>query len=137
DRVSVLAELNVKNRVRNAKGRYGSHPRRVTHHRHGLTTKHKLPEINSNPFHSRQENMISAASINDQELAIIAEISGINDPAIVRRTDLRGGAGGDGEPFFDASEAIGRTEFVQFPADDRKRQFSLGLRKRNGGRNTN
>src|SRR6266853_1632043 len=36
--------------------------------------------------------MISTAGINDQELAVIAEISSINDPSVTRRTDLRIGA---------------------------------------------
>src|ERR1700730_12604373 len=79
--------------------------------------------------------MISTAGINDQELAVIAEISGINDPTITRRADLGICASRDRKSLFDASEAIRRTIFVQFPAHRGERQLSLGFLEGNRGRN--
>ena len=56
----------------------------------------ELPQIDGNPVHSRQQHMIAAAGIQDQELAVIAERPGINNPAIAGGGDLGAGAGRDG-----------------------------------------
>ena len=78
-----------------------------THHRDGFTRHHKLPQINGNPIHSRQQHMIPVARIQDQELAVIAEGSRINNPAITRSCDLGARPGRDGKAFFLPAEPVG------------------------------
>ena len=70
--------------------------------------------------------MIPAAGIKDQELAVIAEGSGINHPAVTRRRDLGGGPGGDGNALFGAAQAVGSPEFPDPGAVDRQRQAATG-----------
>ena len=55
--------------------------------------------------------MISAAGIKDQDLAVIAEGTSINNPPIAWRRDLGAGPGGDGNALFGATEAVGNPEF--------------------------
>ena len=70
--------------------------------------------------------MISAAGIKDQDLAVIAEGTGINHPAVTRRDDLGRGPGGNGKALFGAAEAVGSPEFLDPGAVNRKRQTSAG-----------
>ena len=56
--------------------------------------------------------MIPAAGIKDQELAIIAEGSGIHHPAITRSRDLAARPGGDREALFGASDAVRGAKFL-------------------------
>ena len=67
--------------------------------------------------------MIPAAGIKDQELAIGPERSGVNHPSICGRGDLRAGAGGDGNAFFLAADAVRRPEIPQFDAINRNRNL--------------
>ena len=52
------------------------------------------------PIHPSQQDMIPAAGIQDQELAVGAERSGVNHPAVGRRRHLGAGAGGDRKALF-------------------------------------
>jgi hypothetical protein len=69
-RYPVLAELRVEyglaSTARFGNGRLGA----VAHHRDGLARYHELPQVNGYPFHPSEQDMISAAGIKDQELAI-------------------------------------------------------------------
>ena len=99
----------------------------ATHHRDGFTRHHKLPQIDGNPFHSRQQHMIPVAGIQDQELAVIAEGSRINHPAITRSCDLGTRPGGDGKAFFAGRRAPSDAPiFPDSHAIHRQRQSSLG-----------
>jgi hypothetical protein len=51
-------------------GRLGS----AAHHCDGLARYHELPQVNGYPFHPSEQDMISAASIKDQELTIIVSM---------------------------------------------------------------
>src|SRR5258707_14969179 len=101
--------------------------RKLTFARH-----HELPQINGYPFHPSEQDMISAAGIKDQELAIIAEGAGVNHPSIARSRDLAARAGRDRYTLFGASEAVGGPKFPDSGAVDRQRQHSLGRSKGNG-----
>jgi len=57
----------------------------VAPHCDRLARYHELPEVNGYPLHPSEQDMISAAGIKDQELAIIAER---NHPSIARSRDL-------------------------------------------------
>ena len=65
------------------------------HHRNGFPGQHELPEINRYPFHPSEQDMIPAADIQDQELAIRAERSRIDHPAVCRRSHLGARTGSD------------------------------------------
>ena len=71
----------------------------ATHHRNRLPRQHELPQIDGYPFHPRQQHMIPAAGIKDQELAVIAEGSGVHHPAIARSRDLGAGRVASERPF--------------------------------------
>ena len=64
-------------------GRGGRHLRRAApHHCDGLAGQHELTDIDGNPIHPREDDMIPAAGIQDQELPVGAERSGIDHPAV-------------------------------------------------------
>jgi hypothetical protein len=44
-------------------------PASAAHYRNGFTREHKLAEIDRNPLYPRQQYMIPAAGIQDQEFA--------------------------------------------------------------------
>src|ERR1700726_538736 len=71
--------------------------------------------------------MIPAAGIDDQELAIAAEISGIHHPAIGWRHNLGADAGLDGDAALAAAEAVGSAVFTNPCAGHRQLQPALGV----------
>ena len=75
--------------------------------------------------------MITATSIKDQELAIIAERPRINHPAVTRSCDLAAGAPREGEAFFRAAVPIGSPELLDSVPAHRKRQETFGRREGN------
>src|SRR5258707_12862234 len=89
--------------------------RKLTFARH-----HELPQINGYPFHPSEQDMISAAGIKDQELAIIAEGTRINHPSIARGRDLAARPGGHRYAFFRAPQAVGGAKFLDSRAVDRQ-----------------
>src|SRR4029453_17188329 len=109
-------------------GRLGA----VAHLCDGLARYHELPQVNGYPFHPSEQDMISAAGIKDQELAIIAEGAGVNHPAIAGRRDLPPRAGGDRYTLFGPAEAVRSAKFLDSGAVDRQRQHSLGRSKGDG-----
>ena len=74
--------------------------RAASHGRHRFPGQHELTEIDGYPFHPRDEYMISAPRIEDQELAVTAERSCIYHPSVARRGDLGAGPGRDGKALF-------------------------------------
>src|SRR5579883_2085638 len=77
--------------------------------------------------------MIAAAGIKDQELAVIAERSRIDDPAVSGGGDLCAGPGCHCQAFLSAPETVRRAEFLNAYAIDRERQASFSGRKSNCG----
>src|SRR6266542_5952674 len=104
----------------------------AAHYCDGLARYHELPQVNGYPFHPSEQDMISAAGIKDQELAIIAERAGVNHPSIARSRDLAPRAGGDRYALFGAAEAVRGAKFPDSGAIDRQRQHSLGRSKGDG-----
>ena len=101
----------------------------ASHHRNGFSGQHELSEIDRNPFHPSEQDMIPAPGIEDQELPIGAERAGEDHPAIAGRGDLRPGPGGNGKALFDAAEPIRGPIFLDFRAINRKRNLSAQLGK--------
>src|SRR5262245_65600496 len=89
-------------------GRLGS----AAHYCDGLARYHELPQVNGYPFHPSEQDMISAAGIKDQELAIIAEGAGVNHKSIARSRDLLPRAGGDRYTLFRPAEAVRGAKFL-------------------------
>src|SRR5262249_49804929 len=54
--------------------RFGNGRLSSVHHCDGLARYHELPQVNGYPFHPSEQDMISAAGINDQELTIIVSM---------------------------------------------------------------
>src|ERR1700722_2626711 len=77
--------------------------------------------------------MIPAPGIEDQELSIAPERTGVNNPSITRRCDLGSGPGCQRNAFFDAAGAIGTAEIANFAAIDGWREQAFGRRERNRG----
>src|SRR5258705_13446472 len=70
--------------------------------------------------------MISAASVQDQELSIGPERSRIDDPAICRRRHLGTGPAGDRNAFLGSAEAVRRAELANLDSIQRQRYPPLG-----------
>ena len=105
----------------------------ASHHGHGFPGQHELAEIDGYPFHPRKQHMIPAAGIQDQELPVGAERTGINHPSVARRRHLGAGAGGDGEPLLGAAEPSDAPKSRMLHAVDRHRQHALGGREGDAG----
>ena len=88
----------------------------------GSPVKHKLADVNRNTLHPGDQHMIPAPGIEDQELSIAAERSGIHNPAITRCCDLRAGRLANEMPFSDATDAIGTAKIANLHAVNRQRQ---------------
>src|SRR5579864_7104069 len=78
--------------------------------------------------------MIAGAGIEDQELAIIAERTRVNDPTIAWRGDLRAGTSREGKALLGAPGPVGRAKLLDSDAVDRQRKLALGGRECDRGR---
>ena len=73
--------------------------------------------------------MIPAPGIEDQELSIAAEGSGVNNPAVTRRCDLSTGPACQRNAFFDATGTVGTAKITDFAAVDRQFEQPFGRGK--------
>src|SRR5690242_15689747 len=83
----VLTELDIEDRLLRAAraGQHGrSNLRSTPHDRYRLSGQHKLSDIDRDAFHPRQDHMIPAAGIEDQEFAIGSVGAGVDNPAVAR-----------------------------------------------------
>src|SRR3974390_1015109 len=76
--------------------------------------------------------MIPAADIQDQELSVGSERSGIDHPTVGWRGHLSTGAGGDGNALFRPAMGVGRAELLQFHAVNRN--WNLSAQRGEGAR---
>ena len=76
--------------------------------------------------------MITAARVNDQELAVAAELASIDDPAVARRHDLAAMTGLQHEALGLAAVLGLLAERQDAPALRRQGQQALGVGKRHG-----
>ena len=88
----------------------------------GSPVKYELADVDRNTLHPGDQDMIPATGIEDQELSVAAEGSGINNPAITRGCDLRAGPGCQRNAFFDATRAVGTAKIANLGAINRQGQ---------------
>src|SRR3954469_17532400 len=100
-----------------------------SHSRDRLTRKYKLADVYRNALHPGDQDMIPAPGIQDQELSVAAERSGVNNPTVTRGCDLRARSGCQRNAFFDATRLVGTAKIANLGAIDRKCQQSLGRGK--------
>src|SRR3954469_25743495 len=127
----VLSKLDVENRLPRTDCKSSSRLRSATHHRDGLARHEELPQIDRYSIHTRKQHMIAATGIKDQELAVIAERSSVDNPPIARGCDLGARPGGDREPLLGATDPIRGPIILDSHAVDRQRQKPLGGGKGN------
>src|ERR1700757_458591 len=75
---TVLTELDIEHRLARIGGENRCDLRCRPHGRDGLPRKHKLADVYRNSPHPGDEHMIPAPGIEDQELSIAAERTGVN-----------------------------------------------------------
>src|SRR5260370_33044784 len=80
--------------------------------------------------------MISATSVQDQELSVGPERSRIDDPAVGRRRHLGTGSACDRNALLGSTEAIRRAELANLDAMERQRYPPLGGGKSDRRRKT-
>src|SRR5579863_4930838 len=78
--------------------------------------------------------MITAAGIEDQELAIAAKRTGVNHPTVAGRGDLRARKSGDRLSSLGSIGPIGSAEVADFCTIDRQVQMAAHGGKRHRGR---
>src|SRR5258708_34723608 len=78
--------------------------------------------------------MISAASVQDQELSVGPERSRIDDPAVGRRRHLGTSTACDRNALLGSTEAVRRAELANLDAAQRQPQPALGSRESDGRR---
>src|ERR1700692_3108525 len=104
---AVLTELDIEHGLARVGRKYRSDLGGRPHGRDRLPRKYKLADVNRNALHPGVEDMIPAPGIEDQELSVAAEGTGVNNPAVTRGCDLRSGPGCQRNAFFRATRAIG------------------------------
>src|SRR5580692_7141138 len=77
--------------------------------------------------------MIPAAGIEDQELAITAKRSGVNNPAVARGSNLGARTGCDGQSLLSSTGAVRGAELANPRSIDRQTQMPAICRERNRG----
>src|SRR5580704_1935788 len=78
--------------------------------------------------------MIPAAGIKDQELAITAKRSGVNNPSIARGSNLGARTGCDGQSLLSSTGTVRGAELANPRSIDRQTQMPAIRRECNGGR---
>jgi len=78
-----------------------------------LTEMRSIPAIN---------NMIPATGIEDQELSVAAEGTGVNNPAVTRCCDLSSRPGCQRNALFDATRPVGTAKIANLDAINRQRE---------------
>src|SRR5262249_17239218 len=68
--------------------------------------------------------MIPAADIQDQELAVRPERTGVDHPTVSGRSNLGSGPRSNGKPSFGPTIPVGGAKFLQFDTVNRNRNLS-------------
>src|SRR6478609_11904779 len=87
-----------------------------------LPRKYKLADVNRNALHPGDQDMIPATGVEDQELSVAAERSGVHNPAITRRCDLGTGPSCQRNAFFYAARAVGTAKIANLDPINRHRK---------------
>src|SRR5439155_6884347 len=129
---AVLTELDIEHRLARGRRENGCNLGRRSHGRDRLPRKYKLANVYRNALHPGDQDMIPAPGIEDQELSVAPEGSGVNNPAITRCCDLSPGLGCQGNAFFYATRTVGTAKFANLAAIDRKSEQAPGGGKCDG-----
>src|SRR5436305_6109396 len=103
---AVLTELDIEHGQARISREYRCHLGPGPHGGDRLPRKYKLADVNRNALHPGDQHMIAAPGIQDQELTVAAERSGVNNPAIARGCDLCTGPGCQRNAFLYAAGAV-------------------------------
>src|SRR6476659_633575 len=128
---AVLTELNIEHGLARGGGENGCDLGGRPHGRDRLPRKYKLADVYRNALYPGDQDMIPAPGIEDQELSVAAEGSGVNYPAVTRCCDLSAGLGCQGNAFFHATRPVGTAKFANLAPIDRKSEQRLGGGKGN------
>src|SRR5947209_7202194 len=117
---AVLTELDIEHglaRVRREdRGNLGLR----SHGRDRLPRQYKLADVDRNALHPGDQHMIPAPGVEDQELSIAPEGTGVNNPTVTRCCDLCTGLGCQRNAFFCAAGAVGTAKFADPGAINRQ-----------------
>src|SRR5689334_11026303 len=110
----VFTKLDIENRLARARTGHnaGSNLRAAPHDGNRLSGQYELTDLDRNPIHARQDYMIPAAGIQDQEFAVGTIGRGVDHPAIAGRGDLGARPGDDGNALLVTSAAIRSSEIA-------------------------
>src|SRR5438105_15683356 len=117
---AVLTELDIEHGLARVRRQNRCDLGRRSHRRDRLPRKYKLADVYRNALHPGDQDMIPAPGIEDQELSVAAEGSGVNNPTVTRGCDLRAGPGCQRNAFFDATRTIGTAKIANPGPIDRK-----------------
>src|SRR3954453_390424 len=117
---AVLTELDIEHGLARVCRENGCNLGRRAHGRDRLPRKYKLADVYRNALHPGDQYMIPAPGIEDQELSVAAEGSGVNNPAVTRCCDLRSGPACQRNAFFRATSPIGTAKIANPGAVNRQ-----------------
>src|SRR5271154_2764741 len=119
---AVLTELDIEHGLARVGRENGCYPGCRSHRSDRLPRKYKLADVDRNALHPGDQDMIPAPGIEDQELSVAAERSGVNNPTITRGCDLGSRPGCQRNAFFYATGAIGTAKIANLYAVNRHRE---------------
>src|SRR6202012_3089490 len=79
---AVLTELDIEHGLARVSRENRSNLGRRPHGRDRLPRKYKLANVDRNALHPGDQHMIPATGIQDQELSVAPEGTGVNNPAV-------------------------------------------------------
>src|SRR5213078_405919 len=116
---AVLTKLDIEHGLARRGCENRRYLRGFSHGRDRLPRKYKLADIYRNALHPGDQDMIPAPGIEDQELTVAAEGTGINNPAVTRGCDLCTGPRCQRNAFFYATSAVGTAKIANLGAINR------------------
>src|SRR5262249_4920143 len=116
---AVLAELDIEHGLARSGCENRGHLGGFSHGRDRLPRKYKLSDVDRNTLHPGDQDMIPAPGIEDQELTVAAEGSGVHNPAIARGCDLCAGPRCQRNAFFGAAGAVRSAKIANLAAVNR------------------
>src|SRR3954454_8054020 len=128
---AVFTELDIEHGLTRAGCEYRCNLGCRPHGCDRLSRKYKLADVDRNALHPGDQHMIPASGIEDQELTVAAEGSGVNNPAVTRGCDLSAGTGCQRNAFFRPTDPVGTAKVANPGSVNRQRQQSLGGGERN------
>src|ERR1700754_375261 len=116
---AVFAELDIEHWLAGVGREDGGDLRCRPHGGDRLPRQHKLSDVDRNTLHPGDQDMIPAPGIEDQELTVAAEGSGVHNPAIARGCDLCAGPRCQRNAFFGAAGAVRSAKIANLAAVNR------------------